>query len=143
MTTPADRATALFEQGFNCAQAVFAACTIDSGLDEATALKIASPFGGGVARQGDVCGAVTGALMALGLRAGSSAVDDKEKAVHIAQEFIRRFKARHGTILCREILGYDLSTPKGQSDARASGLFQTACPLAVRTAAEIIVELEA
>ena len=61
-------ALAQFDKGFACSQAVFSAYAEDLGLDQETALKIAGPFGGGTGRKAETCGAVTGALMALGLK---------------------------------------------------------------------------
>lgn len=130
-----------FAQGFNCSQAVFSAYASRFGMDDESALKLASPFGGGVARQGNVCGAVTGALMVLGLQRGSAAAVNNEAAYRVAEEFIKEFQARHGSILCNELIGYDLSTPAGLQDAREQKVFKTICPGLVKHAAELAGEL--
>jgi C_GCAxxG_C_C family probable redox protein len=138
MENPADIAAARFGKKLNCAQAVFSAFAPTLGLDEETALKIASPFGGGVARRGEVCGAVTGALMALGLARGSSTPEGKEETYRLGQEFLRRFEAGHKSILCRGLLEIDISTPEGHTRAQEAGVFQSVCPLVVREAAELL-----
>lgn len=141
MDNPSDLATAHFAQGFNCAQAVLAAFAPALGLDETTALRIASPLGGGIARRGQVCGAVTGALMALGLARGASTPEGKEKTYRLAGEFLRRFEERHATLLCHDLIGCDMSTPQGLLQARQSGVFQSLCPRFVQSAAEIVREM--
>ncbi len=126
-----------FHQNFNCAQAVFSAFAPQLNLSEDTAVKIASPFGGGIVRQGQVCGAVTGALMALGLGRGGVTPAKKEEAYRLGQEFIRRFKTKHSTLLCRELIAIDLSTSGGWQLAKDTGVFDNICPILVHDAAEI------
>ena len=138
MTNPSEIALACFRQNFNCAQSVLVAFAPQLGLDESQALKIASPFGGGVARRGQVCGAVTGGLMALGLAQGADTPAGKEDAYRLGQEFLQRFESRHATILCRELLGCDISTPAGRQQAGERGVFTSLCPLFVGHAAEIV-----
>lgn len=141
MKTPTDIAAAHFDQGFNCAQSVLAAFSDQFGLDETSALKLASPFGGGVARRGHICGAVTGALLALGLARGASTLEEKRQAYSLAEEFLLRFEARYQTVLCRDLIGYDLSQPGERQEARQAGVFQTKCPNFVRAAAEMVQQM--
>jgi C_GCAxxG_C_C family probable redox protein len=140
-----ETAVRLFDREFSCAQSVFAAFVDPADLARETALRVASGFGGGLARTGETCGAVTGAVMALGLRhCGVPAEADplgKEQAYPPVKEFLARFKARHGTLVCRELLGCDLGTPDGLQSARERGLFKSRCPLLVRSAGEILEEL--
>ena len=138
MEKAANASLAYFDQGFNCAQSVLAGFVVQLGLDESQMLKIASPFGGGVSRRGEVCGAITGALMALGLAQGSDTPSGKENTYALGQTFLKRFEAMHGTILCRELIHCDLSTPEGFQQARDQGVFKGLCPLFVRDAAEIV-----
>jgi C_GCAxxG_C_C family probable redox protein len=140
MTNPTQTAHDHFAQGFNCSQSVFAAYAAQLGIDDEAALKLASPFGGGVAHQGNVCGAVTGALMVLGLARGSATVDKKDETYRMAEEFIKRFQERHGTILCRELIGYDLRIPTESQAAREQGVFKTLCPAFVESAVVIVAE---
>ena len=104
------RAKENFLNGYNCCQAVFLACTDELGLDTETRAKIASSFGGGMGGMRQVCGALSGMLMALGLHQGYT--DPKDKEGKAAQyEVIRaladEFKRENGSIICRELLGLD------------------------------------
>ena len=138
-----ETAVRMFEQEFSCSQSVFSAFADPADLPRETALRVAAGLGGGLARTGDTCGAVTGAVMALGLRHCGVPAEDplaKQRAYPPVQEFLVRFKARHGSIVCRELLGCDLGTPEGLQSAREQGLFKSRCPAFVRTAAEILEE---
>jgi len=141
----ADTATACFDEGFNCSQSVFSAFAPQLGLDRVAALKVAGPFGGGMGRMGETCGAVTGALMVIGLKYGQTTSEDKaakEKSYELVREFVKRFRARNrGCIACRELLGADISTPEGMQKLREKQAFTTMCPKFVRDAAEIVEEL--
>ena len=141
MSTPAERAVATFNQNYNCSQAVFSAFASQFGLDMDTALKLASPFGGGMARRGEICGAVSGALMALGLARGADKPSGKEKIYQLSKEFTLIFEGKHGTLLCRELLGCDISTQDGWQKAKEAGKFTSTCPLLVQDAAEIVQKI--
>jgi len=140
MTDPIQVANERFSQHYSCSQSVFSAFASRFGLTDEQALKLASPFGGGVAHQGYVCGAITGALMALGLARGSDTAETKDETYRMAEDFIRRFRERHDTILCRELIGVDISTPEGLQKAREQNVFATACPGFVKDAAELVAE---
>ena len=139
-----EAAMALFRQDkFNCAQAVFGALAEDVGIDKDTALKAAACFGGGM-RCGEVCGAVTGALMALGIRFGSCTPNDsegKQRGNSKAIGFIKAFKEQHGTLLCRELLGYNPGIPEDMQKINELGLHDTVCPKAIADAVEIAGEI--
>ena len=141
MATPADNAVTTHGQSFSCSQSVFSAFAPRFGLDRKTALKLASPFGGGVARRGEICGAVTGALLVLGLGRGADEPSGKEGIYQLSQEFMRIFEQKHGTLLCRDLLGCDVSTDEGWQKVKATGKSSTVCPLLVRDAAEIVQAL--
>lgn len=135
-----EKAVAYFDNGFCCSQAVFTTFAIEYGIPEDVALKIATQFGGG-ARKGEMCGSVAGALMALGLKYGFSdgiAWEEKELAHQKAEEFMNRFIEKKGTVVCRELLGRDLSKPGELEMCRELGVFKSICPEMVRCAAEII-----
>lgn len=107
MSAKTEKAVALFEQGFNCAQAVAAAFAEDFGMDPELMLKLMLPLGGGVGRQREVCGEVLGMTVALGL-AEDTAVPGHE-AKKECYEHVRKlcddFKKENGSIICRELLG--------------------------------------
>ena len=103
----AQEARQLFLEGYNCAQAAFCAFNDLTGLDLETAARLASSFGAGMGRLREACGAVSGSLMALGMIRGySDPADPTAKAAHYAQvqDYVRRFRERNGTSLCRELL---------------------------------------
>jgi C_GCAxxG_C_C family probable redox protein len=141
MSDPAEVAAARFAAKLNCAQAVFSAFAAELGLDEETALRIASPLGGGIGRSGNVCGAVIGGLMVLGLARGSSMPEGKESSYLLAQEFMRRFREEHGALSCNDLIGADISLPAGREAARARGRFQQVCPPLIRSAAAIVTTI--
>jgi C_GCAxxG_C_C family probable redox protein len=94
-----------------------------------------------MARMGRTCGAVTGALMVIGLRYGRTEAEDdetKERCYHLAREFVEQFRARNGSITCEELLGHDIGIAEERERAREKGLFDTLCPGLVRDAAEIV-----
>lgn len=144
MSTNPQNAVALFQQGYNCAQAVFAASAAPFGLPRETALRAAQAFGGGMGRTGNVCGAVTGALMVIGFqRAALDPKDSQAKldAHQLAQSFLAAFKAKHGSLLCRDLLGCDMSTPEGLKQVQEKGLHQSICQPVVQSAAELIEQV--
>ena len=137
------KAVELFGQGYMCSQAVFAAFSEDYGVTEKQALQIGACFGSGM-NKGEVCGACTGALMALGMRYGQFDLSDVEsRAAQKAKavRFLEEFEKREGSYICRDILGCDLSTEEGRSYAINKGLFKKICPKMVKTAAEITSEM--
>ena len=102
-----EEARRLFLEGYNCSQAVFCAFCDLTGLDMDTAACIASSFGGGMGRLREVCGTVSGALLALGMLCGYSDPGDRAaKAAHyrLVQEYAGRFREKNGTIICRQLL---------------------------------------
>lgn len=139
-----EQAELLFAQGYSCSQSVLAAFAERFNLSRDQALRVAAAFGGGMARAGETCGAVTGGLMALGLYAGSTNPEDKpakERTYALGQTFMARFKARFGDLDCRCLLGVDLSQPGGNQAARDQGLYTSICPGLVHGAAQIIEEI--
>ena len=95
-------------------------------------------------RMGETCGGVTGALMVIGLRYGKTEIQDKqekEMTYGLVKEFVNRFKSRNGSIVCRELLGCDISTPEGLSIAKEKNLIATLCPKFVQDAAEIMEQI--
>ena len=140
-----ERAVSLFKKDFSCCQAVLSTYGPQFGLDHETALKISGAFGGGMGCMGETCGAVTGAFMLIGLKYGKTRAEDeqtKEKAYSLVREFVGKFKSRNGSIVCRELLGYDISTPEGRNLAREKGVFATLCPGLVHDAVEIIEQMD-
>lgn len=139
-----EEAVTCFKEGYICSQAILATYGTQFGLNRDIALKIADGFGGGMGRMGETCGAVTGALMVIGLKHGRTMVEDTkahEMTYGLVNEFVRRFKSRNGSVTCRELLKCDISTPEGLKTARQQNLFNTVCPAYVRDAAEVIEDI--
>jgi C_GCAxxG_C_C family probable redox protein len=133
-----------FNSGYNCSQSILFTYGSEIGLREETALLIAGPFGGGISRRKQACGAVTGAVMVLGLRYGSKDPKDKEakeRLLRITQGFIDRFKEENENVGCHDLLGLDLGTASGHAEAKSRDLFHTRCPEFVRSAAMILEEI--
>ncbi|MBR3772328.1 MAG: C_GCAxxG_C_C family protein [Clostridium sp.] len=110
MKSRKDRAVQLFKEGFNCSQAVFAAYSDLYGVDEETALRLASSFGAGMGRMREVCGTCSGMFMIAGLESGATEGKDKERKkanYDMVQMLAEEFRQRNGTIICRELLGLD------------------------------------
>jgi C_GCAxxG_C_C family probable redox protein len=139
-----ETASTRFNEGYNCAQSVLSSFSIQLGLPFETSCRIAAPFGGGIGRLGEVCGAVTGAMLVLGLQFGNTSPADnkaKEKSYRVASKFAELFRNRHKTILCRELIGCDINTPEGLASAREQKIFTVQCPAYVRDAVEILNDL--
>lgn len=140
MTKKADLVEERFSH-FNCSQTVFSLFADDLELNEKTALKIASGFGGGMACA-ETCGAVTGAYMVIGMKYGHSD-DDADKKTNTKmkiQKFNEKFKEVHGSLICRDLTGFDISTPEGNFNAHEAGVFQNKCTVFIKTACNILEE---
>ncbi len=138
-----------FSTGYNCAQSVFTVFATEHDLELDTARKIAALFGGGISRSGEVCGAINGGLMALGLTLANHEPTDsqkKDELNQLGQQFIGRFRERFGDHHCRNLINTQLHTPHEHHAAKESGVFQSQCPqyvaFAVETIESIIQEKE-
>lgn len=132
-----------FNNSLNCCQSIVGAYAEECGLDRHTALKISACFGGGM-KKGEVCGAVSGALMVLGLKKGFFLEEDthgKERASLYTKLFIDRYENVQGAITCKEILGHDISIPSEKAQVQMKGLFGEICPKAIETAIVILEDI--
>lgn len=139
-----ETALSRFQEGFSCSQAILSTYGEEVGLARSLGLKLAAGFGGGMGRMAETCGAVTGAFMVVGLKHGRTKVGDstaRDKTDDLIREFTERFKERHGSIICRELLGCDISAPEGVELAEERDLFADLCPGLVKSAAEILEDL--
>jgi len=138
-------AQARFRDGYSCSQSVFSALAERWNIDPTVSLRIAAGFGGGLARSGGTCGCVTGAIMAIGLaQRGISPEEnraEKRKTCEVSQQFMYAFEERNGSMLCRELLGCDISTAEGLAEARQKELVQSRCAKLVRDAVEIVQDM--
>jgi C_GCAxxG_C_C family probable redox protein len=134
-----EKAVDFFNRGLNCSQSVLMAYGPLLGLDEETCKRIASPFGGGIGHMQEICGAVSGAIMALGLKhgAGSESREVRDRINDMAQDLVRKFQSRNNSVMCRDLLGFDITTKSGLEEARKRGVF-SGCEAYVKLAAEIL-----
>lgn len=133
----------IFSNRFNCCQSVISVFNDELGLNKDIALKISSGFGGGLTK-GEVCGAVSGAIMVLGLKYGhfiEGDMDSKAKMKSYTKEFIRRFEEKNNSIICKKLLGYDLSSEKEYLIIKDKELFDRLCPKYIEDSIEILEEI--
>ncbi|MGN1467645.1 MAG: C-GCAxxG-C-C family protein [Ruminococcus sp.] len=145
MQTKGQIARKYFEDGYNCSQSVLLAFAEDFGLDKKTSALISSSFGGGMGRLREVCGAVSGMFMVLGLKYGN----DNPKAYEIKRELYKKvqklaeeYKAENGSIICRELLGISkegasLPVPEKRTDTYYK---KRPCSQLVEYAADLVFE---
>lgn len=134
----------IFKERFNCSQAVFGAFAEELGMPREQALNVSLCFSGGM-RKGEVCGAVSGAIMALGMKyanAGKDMAESKAIAYQKAAEFMERFESENGSCICKKLLGCDISTPEGMEHAREKNFFNDVCPKMVQSAVKLLEEME-
>ncbi len=140
-----EEARRLFMTGYNCAQAVFCAFRDETGMDLDAAARLSSSFGGGMGRLREVCGTVSGALLALGILRGYADPRDPEaKKAHYAlvQEYAKRFRERNGSIVCRELLKNVPVKPGGEPEERTPEFYlRRPCLRLAGEAAEILDEM--
>lgn len=137
-------AKSLFMQGYNCSQAVICAFSDFTGIDDELAMKISSPFGGGMGRLREVCGAVSGMFMVLGLLEGYSDVENvalKTELYTKVQALAGTFEDKNGSYICRELLGLNTKKESPVAAPRTKEYYETRpCPNKVASAAEILAE---
>jgi C_GCAxxG_C_C family probable redox protein len=135
-----EKAACLHDTGYNCAQSVIGALTEDTGQTLALSLAVSGGFGGGM-RASELCGAVTGAVMSLGLvfpYTDSENEASKDQIANITREFIARFREKHPSIICRELIGYDMEKEQGMVHPEIN---HSICPGVINDAVEIAHEL--
>ncbi|MDR3631618.1 MAG: C-GCAxxG-C-C family protein [Desulfocapsaceae bacterium] len=134
-----------FLAGYNCAQAVLYAFCDDLQFDKDAALKLACGFGAGMARKQEICGALSGGIIAIGLQYGRGEGQDRvptEQTYRKVRELISRFESIHGTSLCRTLLhGCDLNTLDGRQYFKDKDFLNTICWVCVKTAVEALEEI--
>ena len=136
MNTIVKQAADYYAGGLYCSQAILSAFCSKYGLDKGTAQRISFGLNSGF-RCAEVCGAVSGAVLVIGLKHG----DAKEAGNAKTLEYMNRFKEKHGSVTCRDLLGCDISTPDGRENALKQNLFATRCVDLVQDAAQLLVDL--
>ena len=144
MASKAEIAVHTFSKGFNCAQAVLTSCSADYGISDDIAKKISCGFGGGMGYSNEACGAVSGAVMLIGLKYGKyieSDKESKEKTYKLVKKFTDNFRKEFGAVSCHDLLKFDLSKDDELKKARESGIFKDLCPKLVRRSVELVEEI--
>jgi len=140
-----NKAVEHFNQGYNCCQSILMTYGTEFGINLETAIKIGSAFGGGIVRRGEICGAVSGALMVLGLKYGQSKPvpisESYQNIIDISNNLMDNFSSKNGSINCRDLLNVDLTNPEERKNAEDMGIINEICPRMVRNAAEILQQL--
>jgi C_GCAxxG_C_C family probable redox protein len=140
-----DVAVDKFLSGYNCAQSVLYSFCDEFGLDRTVALKLACGFGAGMGRNQEICGAVSGGIMVIGLKYGRGEKDDtaaNELTYRKTRELMQQFKQHQGSFICRELLGgCDLMTTEGQKDFKDRDLKNRTCKVCVQTTVLIVEDL--
>lgn len=139
MTSKSQLVDKYFPEKMNCAQTVFTLHAEEIGLDKLTTQKIASGFAGGMACA-ETCGAVTGSYMVIGMKHGHASADPEVKAAtkEKIMRFNELFEAEHGSLVCKNLVGYDISKPEEMEKAREADAFKRNCPAFLKTACNII-----
>ncbi len=133
-----------YNDGYNCAQSVLAVFAQELGMDRDTAMKIACGFGSGMGRSGNMCGAVTGGMLVLGLKFGmmdSESQEDKEKTYEEVAVLLERIKTIHGSANCTDLMGVDLGTPEGLQESQDRDLSDKVCSKIIEDVTRILEEL--
>jgi C_GCAxxG_C_C family probable redox protein len=140
-----EKAANHFKQGYNCAQSVLLTMQEYYGIPRNTLIpKIATAFGGGIGRCGSLCGALTGAIISIGLKHGTNRpiLKEKEKSYKLAHKFCEQFEEVCGSSFCKELIGYDLTKPEELERARKSNVRNEKCTKFVKKTVEILIGLE-
>ena len=146
MANHAERAEVLFKAGYNCAQSVIGAFDGETGLDFESAMKLAASFGGGMGRLREVCGALTGLFMVVGLQKGYCLPDDHEgKTAHyqLVQDLAKQFREQYGSLLCRDLLQLEEKVSDPTPEIRSTDYYRRRpCLEYVRFAAGLLDQQE-
>lgn len=142
MESKEERALDMFKKGYNCAQSVLYAFSEEVGLEKDQALRIATGMGGGMGRRGEVCGAVTGGILALGMKFGRGEREERQvtELMYVkTRELMERFVAEHRSYLCRSLLdGLDISSEEGYKKFKEQDYLNRICTPCVRSVVKIV-----
>ncbi|MBS7615485.1 C_GCAxxG_C_C family protein [Candidatus Bathyarchaeota archaeon] len=143
VTKTASKAMRLFDSGYNCAEAVLIALSEKLAQKNAVIPRIATGFGGGVGRSGSVCGALSGAVMAIGLLRGCDKAEEKEKRYAVYDEvlqMVKEFEKEFGSSQCKTLTQCDLRTEKGRKKFYGQEVRKKVCPKFVGWCADYVAK---
>jgi len=141
-----EQAKELFLSGYNCAQSVVLSFADELKYSKELVQKMAAGFGGGMGKQQETCGAVTGAIMVLGLMKGETVNNNdelKSEAYGAVKELSRQFMLEYKTTNCKDLIGCDLNTPEGAAKFKEDKIMETTCAGCVKKAVEIVESITA
>jgi len=141
-----EQAKELFLSGYNCAQSVVLSFADDLKFSKELAQKMAAGFGGGMGKQQETCGAVTGAIMVLGLLKGEEVNNNDElkaSSYGAVKDLTQGFVAEYKSTKCRDLIGCDLNTPEGAAKFKDEKIMENTCAGCVKKAVEIIESITA
>jgi C_GCAxxG_C_C family probable redox protein len=140
---PSEKAVKLFEEGYNCAQSVLMAMCEHWRIRSNMVPKVATAFGSGIGRCGSVCGALVGGVMAIGVKFGTDepSADKRQRSYALARTLYERFEDVHGSVLCRELIGYRLSVPQELEKAKKAKVFDKKCKGYMRTVVGTLLDI--
>lgn len=133
-----------FKGGFNCSQSVFTVFSQSFGIDRETALKLSCGFGAGFGREQEICGALSGGVMVIGLHFGQYLPDDmesKERTYSTVRKYLNRFREINGTTICSRLLNCDLNTEAGRKRFSEENLKESICEKCVSDAIRLVEEI--
>ena len=139
-----EKAVSRFREGFLCVEAVLMTFAEYQKIKSDIIPKIATGFGAGIGRRGSLCGALTGAIMALSLKYGRNNVDDREayeRCMKKSFECYMQFKTKFGSVFCKELTECDFTTAEGLKKWRDLGLKEKKCIKYVEGSTKILLEL--
>jgi len=141
-----EKAVKYFQGGYNCAQSVFLALYehLEPNSKNELVPKIATGFGGGIGRCGSVCGALTGSIMAVGIKdtLNEPGIEKRAKAYATAKTLLQQFEKQQGTTFCRDLIKYDLSNPEEAAKFRQEGIPQKVCSKLIKAAIQNYIALQ-
>lgn len=143
ITMRSEKASEMFLSGNNCSQSVVLSFLDEMNLERNTALRLAAGFGGGMGKQQQTCGAVSGSVMVLGVLEAMRGGDEdlKPRTYALVKEFFSRFEEAHKSSNCRELIGCDFGTEEGNAAFREQGIMEKVCAPCVAGAVRIIEEM--
>ena len=139
-----DKAADMMKRGFLCSQAVFSTLGEQLGIDRSQAIKLATGMGAGISGRGEICGAISGGIMAIGLKHGpdqSTGADSRNKTFFLTQELIEKIKVKHGCYTCRDLTGVDFTFPEGIRQYEERNIAEKVCFNVIRDTIETVEEL--
>jgi C_GCAxxG_C_C family probable redox protein len=146
MMNRSEQAKELFLSGYNCAQSILLSFADDLKFSKELAQKMAAGFGGGMGKQQETCGAVTGAIMVLGMMKGEEVNNNdelKSAAYGGVKELTRSFVASYKTTRCRDLIGCDLNTLEGAAKYKEEKIMENVCAGCVEKAVQIVEDITA